>query len=116
MTPWIVACQAPLSLGFSRQEYWSGLPCPPAGDLSGPEMELWYYALQADSLLYEPPGKISIVIFLNLKTKLKNQKKINPNNQKNLGPGNHHLLNTHTHTHTRPSSTREGVLDEPLAA
>ena len=32
-TPWTVACQASLSLGFSRQEYWSGLPCPPPGDL-----------------------------------------------------------------------------------
>ena len=32
-TLWTVACQAPLSIGFSRQEYWSGLPCPPAGDL-----------------------------------------------------------------------------------
>ena len=31
--PWTVACQAPMSIGFSRQEYWSGLPCPPPGDL-----------------------------------------------------------------------------------
>ena len=35
-TPWTVACQASLSVGFSRQEYWSGLPCPPPGDLSDP--------------------------------------------------------------------------------
>ena len=35
-TPWTVACQAPLSIGFSRQEYWSGLPCPPPGDLPDP--------------------------------------------------------------------------------
>ena len=35
-TPWTVACQTPLSLGFSRQEYWSGLPCPPLGDLLNP--------------------------------------------------------------------------------
>ena len=35
-TPWTVACQAPLSTGFSRQEYWSGLPCPPPGDLPDP--------------------------------------------------------------------------------
>jgi len=35
-TPWTVAHQAPLSIGFSRQEYWSGLPCPPPGDLSDP--------------------------------------------------------------------------------
>ena len=39
-TSWTVACQAPLSMGFSRQEYWSGLPCPPPGDLPDPRMEL----------------------------------------------------------------------------
>ena len=49
-TPWIVARQAPLSMGFSRQEYWSGLPCPPAGDLPDPEIEPASPALQADSL------------------------------------------------------------------
>ena len=36
MTPWTVALQAPLSMGFSRPEYWSGLPCPPPGDLPDP--------------------------------------------------------------------------------
>ena len=35
-TPWTVALEAPLSMGFSRQEYWSGLPCPPPGDLPKP--------------------------------------------------------------------------------
>ena len=35
-TSWIIACQAPLSMGFSRQEYWSGLPCPPPGGLTNP--------------------------------------------------------------------------------
>ena len=39
MTPWTANCQAPLSKGFSRQEYWSGLPCPPPGDLPDPETE-----------------------------------------------------------------------------
>ena len=38
-TLWTVACQAPLSMGFSRQEYWSGLPCPPPGDLPNPGIE-----------------------------------------------------------------------------
>ena len=38
-TPWTVACQAPLSMGFSRQDYWSGLPCPPPGDLPDPGIE-----------------------------------------------------------------------------
>ena len=38
-TPWTIALQAPLSMGFSRQEYWRGLPCPPPGDLPNPGME-----------------------------------------------------------------------------
>ena len=38
VTPCTVACQAPLSMGFSRQEYWSGLPCPPPGNLPNPEI------------------------------------------------------------------------------
>ena len=38
-TPWTVACQAPLSMGFSRREYWSGLPCSPPGDLPDTEIE-----------------------------------------------------------------------------
>ena len=39
VTPWTVAGQASLSMGFSRQEYWSGLPCPPPGDLPNPGIE-----------------------------------------------------------------------------
>ena len=39
VTPWTVACKAPLSMGFSRQEYWRGLPCPPPGDLPNPGIE-----------------------------------------------------------------------------
>ena len=39
-TPWTVVCQAPLSMEFSSQEYWRGLPFPPPGDLSDPEIEL----------------------------------------------------------------------------
>ena len=49
-----VACQAPLSLEFSRQDYWSGLPFPPPGDLPYPGIEPGSPALQADSLLSEP--------------------------------------------------------------
>ena len=52
-TPWIVACQAPLSMGFSRQEYWSGLPFPSPGDLPVPGIEPRSPALQADSLSTE---------------------------------------------------------------
>ena len=56
-TPWIVACQAPLSMGFSRQEYWSGLPFPSPGDLPVPGVEPRSPALQADSLSTELWGK-----------------------------------------------------------
>ena len=51
-------CSLPGSsvMGFLRQEYWSGLPCPPPGDLPGPGMEPGSPALQADSLLSETPG------------------------------------------------------------
>jgi len=60
MTPWTVAHQAPLSIGFSRQEHWSGLPFPSSGDLPDPGIKLMSPALQADSLLSEPPGKPSV--------------------------------------------------------
>ena len=56
-TPWTIACQAPLSMGFSRQEYCSGLPCPPPGDLPNPGIKLRSPALQAGCLPSEPPGK-----------------------------------------------------------
>ena len=48
---------APLSIGFPRQEYWSELPFPSPGDLPDPGIEPGSSALQADSLLVEPPGK-----------------------------------------------------------
>ena len=54
VTPWTVAHQALLSMGFSRQEYWSGLPFPSPGDLRSPGIEPRSPALQADSLPYEP--------------------------------------------------------------
>ena len=49
-TPWSIACQAPLSMGFSKQEYWSGLPFPSPGDLPDPGIEPRSPALQEDSL------------------------------------------------------------------
>ena len=52
-TLWTVAHQASLSMGFSRQEYWSGLPCPPPGNLPYPGIEPGFPALQVDSLLSE---------------------------------------------------------------
>ena len=56
-TLWTIASQAPLSMGFSRQEYWGGLPFPSLGDLPNPGIEPWSPTLQADSLPTEPPGK-----------------------------------------------------------
>ena len=56
-TPWTVPHQAPPSMGFSRQEYWSGLPFPSPGDLPNPGTEPGSPALQADILSSEPPKK-----------------------------------------------------------
>ena len=56
-TPWTVALQAPPSMGFSRKEYWSGLPFPSPGDLPDPGIEPRSPTLQADALTSEPPGK-----------------------------------------------------------
>ena len=54
---WAVAYQAPLSMGFSRQEYWNGLPFPSPGDLPNPGIDPRSPALQADALTSEPSGK-----------------------------------------------------------
>ena len=54
---WTVACQAPLSMGFSKQEYWSGLAFSSPGDLPDSGIESRSPALQADSLPIEPPGR-----------------------------------------------------------
>ena len=56
-TPWTIAHQALCPWGFSRQEYWSGLPCPPPGDRPNPWIESRSPTLQADSFPSEPPGK-----------------------------------------------------------
>ena len=56
-TTWTVACQTPLSMEISRQEYWSGLLFPSRGDLPDPGIEPRSRALQADSIPSEPPGK-----------------------------------------------------------
>ena len=67
---WTVTLQAPLSMGFSRQEYWSGLPCPPPGDL--PKTEIKPSSLMSpalDSLPLVPPGKPTKEMVLSSKTK-----------------------------------------------
>ena len=56
VTPWTVAHQAPPSMEFSRQEYWSGLPFPSPRDLPNPEIQPGSPALRADALPSEPPG------------------------------------------------------------
>ena len=57
LTPWTVACHAPLSMEFSRQKYWSGSPFPPPGDFPDPGTELVSPALAGGFLTTEPPGK-----------------------------------------------------------
>ena len=57
VTPWTVVYQAPQSMEFSRQEYWSGLPFPSPEDLPNSGIEPGFPALQADALLSEPPGE-----------------------------------------------------------
>ena len=59
VTPWTVINQTPPSMGFSRQEYWNGLPFPSPGDLPDPGTEPGSPALQADALTSEPPGTLS---------------------------------------------------------
>ena len=75
MTPWTAAHQAPLSMRFSRQRYWSGLPFPSPGDLPNPGIEPGSPALQADSLptelqresMYDDLNDVSVVDIINIK-------------------------------------------------
>ena len=59
VTPWTVAYRAPLSMGFSRQGYWSGLPFPSPGYLPDPAIKPRSATLEADALTSEPPGKLA---------------------------------------------------------
>ena len=60
-TPWTIAYQAPPSMVFSKQEYWSGLPFPSPGDLPNPGIEPGSPTLQPDTLPSEPPGKSNLL-------------------------------------------------------
>ena len=62
VTPWTVAYQAPMSMGFSRQEYWSGLPFPSPGDLPNPGIDPGFPTLEADALTSEPPGNVYLIL------------------------------------------------------
>ena len=66
--PWTVALQVPLSMGFSRQEPWSGWPCPPPGDLPDPGVEPRSPALQADSLLLSHLGSAGDALTMSKRT------------------------------------------------
>ena len=63
LRPRTVAHQAPQSMGFSRQQYWSGLPCPPPRNLPNPGIKLGSPALQADSFPFELPESNIIYIY-----------------------------------------------------
>ena len=75
VTPWTVARQALLSMGFPRWEYWSGLLFPSPGDLPNPVIEPASPTLQEDSLLTEPTGKPSVFCTWTVKRKKKTPKK-----------------------------------------
>ena len=62
MTPWIVTCQASLSMGFSRQEYWTGLPFPSPGDLSDPGIEPSFPELAGGFFTTESLGKLRTLV------------------------------------------------------
>ena len=66
-TPWTVAYQAPPTMGFSRQEYWSGLLFPSPGDLPNPGIEPGSPTLEADALTSEPPGMYGIIVAIKSK-------------------------------------------------
>ena len=83
-TLWTVACQGPLSLEFSRQEYWSGLPFPSSRDLPNPGIESRSPALQADSLPTEP-SKVKTGINLNRKVGFEKYNILSRSRLTNLG-------------------------------
>ena len=64
VTLWTIVLRAPLSMGFSRQDYWSGFSCPPSGDLPDPEMERASPVLQALSLPLSPQGSPGMCVYL----------------------------------------------------
>ena len=70
VNPWTSAYQAPLSMEFSRQEYWSGMPFASPGDLPDPGIELGSPTLQAEALPSDPPGKPSLLVKWTIKVRI----------------------------------------------
>ena len=95
--PRTAAHQAPLSMGFSRQEYWSGLLFPPPGDLPDPRIEPRSPALEADALPSEPPRKSYSVQFSSVTQSC--QTLCDPMNHSTPGLTVHHQLPEFTQTH-----------------
>ena len=87
VTPWTVAHQAPLSMDFSRQEYWSGLPFPSPGDLPDPGIKPRSPSLLADSLPSDPLGKPQTMKYQTVKKKKKGNNAICSNMD---GPKDYH--------------------------
>ena len=106
-TPWTVNYQASLSMGFSRKEYWSGLPFPSPGDLPNQGMEPRSPALQANALPSEPPGICGIQFIFNIQQLLLLFSSVaqscatlcNPKNHSTPGLTVHCQLLEHTQTH-----------------
>ena len=89
MTPWIVVYQAPLSMEFSRQEYWNGLPFLSPGDLPIPGIEPGSPALQVNSLPSGSPGKLKSKCYLKNCTVFV---QVNQESRTNLGKKTKHLI------------------------
>ena len=114
--PWTVACQAPLCMGFSRQEYWSGLPCPPPGDAPDPGTDSCLSCLlhwQAGSLLLVPPGKFR-ALRPHIKVRYKVTNEIGSNGDRNWLCGS--LLPTHIEYTKRLGKSGREFLDHCCAS
>ena len=117
-TLWTVACQAPLSLGSSRQEYWSGLPCPPPGDLPDPGTELEppkSPALAGGVFTTEPPGKPLVHNSVQFSSVTQSCLTLcDPMDCSMPGLPVHHQLLEFTQTHVHESVTPSKYLSCPL--
>ena len=98
-TPWTTAYQAPLSMGFSRQEYWNGLPFPSPGDLPNPGIEPRSPALQADSTIWatREAQRLTLLQFSSVAQSCPTL--CNPMNRSTPGLPVHHQLPEFTQTH-----------------